>query len=406
VPKIISATPDSQLLHFPWDTKLAKWPKELLVALPQGISRHVVRFIAVGDSVLAAKELVEELAHHEYRLLHDLNRLGCPAVEPVGIVSDRVSQKGKQRVSILLTRHLEYSLPYRTLFTPGVRQETVSRLLDAMVVLIARLHLVGFQWGDVSLSNILFRRDAGAFAAYLVDAETGRLYPQLTNGQREEDLEIARVNLFGDFLDLQAAGMLLPEYDPQSLVNNVEARYRELWKELTGVEEFLGSQRERIEGRVRRLNALGFDVAEMDIETASGGSKIRIQPKVVDAGHHQRRLMKLTGLDTEENQARRILNSLDSYRFRSGQTKVPESVVAHQWLTEVFGPVMAEVPAELWGKREPAQVFHELLDYRWFMSQHEQRDVPLIEAVCGYINDVLEPLPDEVLGTPDFHADQ
>ncbi len=43
----------------------------------------------------------------------------------------------------------------------------------SLAVLLVRLHVVGFYWGDVSLSNTLFRRDAETFAAYLVDAETG-----------------------------------------------------------------------------------------------------------------------------------------------------------------------------------------------------------------------------------------
>ena len=50
---------------------------------------------------------------------------------------------------ILITRHLQFSLPYRALFSRGVRQDTVNRLVDAMVVLLARLHLIGFLWGDV-----------------------------------------------------------------------------------------------------------------------------------------------------------------------------------------------------------------------------------------------------------------
>ena len=399
MPRFIASTPDSRLLPFPWDTPLADWPVDLLVALPRGLSRHVVRFIQVGDSVYAAKEVVEHLAQHEYRLLQDLHRLNTPAVEPVGIITERRDRSGQPLDPILLTRHLEFSLPYRSLFSPGVRQETVSRLLDAMVVLIARLHLNGFKWGDVSLSNILFRRDAGAFAAYLVDAETGELHPGLTKGQRIQDLEIARTNLYGDFLDLQAGGLLSHPFDPLKLVDNIIARYRELWRELTGVEEFSGSEIERIEGRVRRLNALGFDVAEMDIQTDADGTGdvIRIQPKVVDAGHHQRRLMRLTGLDTEENQARRLLNDLDTYRFRSGQGHVDEAVVAHKWLTAVFEPVMSQIPEELRAKREPAQVFHELLDYRWYMSQREHRDVPLVEAATGYVHDVLQGLPDEAM---------
>jgi hypothetical protein len=392
------------LLPFPWNTPLADWPVELLVALPRGLSRHVVRFIQVGESVYAAKEVVEHLARHEYQLLRDLHRHGTPAVEPVGVIAERRDKAGQPLDPILLTRHLEFSLPYRSLFTPGVRQETVSRLLDAMVVLIARLHLIGFKWGDVSLSNILFRRDAGEFAAYLVDAETGELHPHLSDGQREQDLEIARTNLFGDFLDLKAGGLLQEPLNPYWLVDTIITRYRELWQELTGVEEFKGSEAERIERRVRRLNALGFDVAEMDIKTGdtseTGNFTIRIEPKVVDAGHHQRRLMRLTGLDTEENQARRLLNDLDTYRFRTGQAHTDESVVAHKWLTEVFEPVMKQVPESLRAKREPAQVFHELLDYRWYMSEREHRDVPLTEAVQGYVHEVLSGLPDEAM-SPD-----
>ncbi|MDR1807052.1 MAG: DUF4032 domain-containing protein [Propionibacteriaceae bacterium] len=395
MPRFISAKPDSRLIPLPWETPLAEWPVDLLVALPRGLSRHVVRFIKVGDSVYAAKEVISHLAEHEYRLLHDLMRLGTPSVEPVGIITERGSVGGIPLDPVLITRHLQFSLPYRSLFSPGVRQETVSRLLDAMVVLIARLHLIGFKWGDVSLSNILFRRDADTFAAYLVDAETGELHTHLSDGQRAEDLDIARTNLYGDFLDLKTGGLLQEDLDPMQLVETIRTRYDELWHELTGVEEFSGDELGRIENRVRRLNALGFDVAELDIQTDADKETIRIQPMVVDAGHHSRRLMRLTGLDTEENQARRILNDLDTYRWRTGQSHVDEAVVAHDWLTNVFEPVMEAVPQELRAKREPAQIFHEVLDYRWYQAQRECREVPIIEAAHGYVHDVLAALPDE-----------
>jgi hypothetical protein len=359
----------------------------------------VVRFIQVGDSVYAAKEVIEHLAQHEYRLLQDLKRLDTPAVEPIGIITERGEVNGVQLDPILITRHLQFSLPYRSLFSPGVRHETVSRLLDAMVVLLARLHLIGFRWGDVSLSNILFRRDADTFAAYLVDAETGELHPSLTDGQRREDLDIARTNLYGDFLDLQAGGLLQDNLDPLHLVEMAIARYDELWQELTGAEEFSGNELGRIENRVRRLNALGFDVAELDIQTTTAHDTVRIQPKVVDAGHHSRRLMRLTGLDTEENQARRILNDLDTYRWWTGQQHVDEAVVAHEWLTKVFEPVMDAVPPELRAKRELPQIFHEVLDYRWYKAQRESREVPIIEAAKGYVHDVLRGLPDEAMST-------
>jgi len=383
------------LITLPWATPLAEWPEEKLVALPRGISRHVVRFVRVDSEVYAFKELVEHLAWHEYRLLRDLTRLDTPSVDAVGVVTERVDAHGDPLDPILITRHLQFSLPYRSLFNRGVRQDTVNRLVDAMVVLLARLHLIGFMWGDVSLSNTLFRRDAGAFAAYLVDAETGELHDRLTDGQREHDLTIARTNLYGEFSDLEAGALLDDSLDPLVLVETIESRYRELWGELTGVEEFNTGEMHRIEGRVRRLNALGFDVAELDIITDLGGSTIRIQPKVVDAGHHSRRLIRLTGMDTEENQARRLLNDLDYYRARTDQQGADEAIVAHEWLTEQFEPLVQSVPMDLRAKLEPAELYHEMLEHRWFLSERVGAEISVEEAAQSYVNTVLRELPDE-----------
>ena len=240
VTRFLSAKPDSRLLPLPWSTPLAQWPQERLVALPRGISRHVVRFITVDDDVYAAKEVVEHLAIHEYRLLHDLMRLDTPSVEPIGVITDRVASNGEPLEPIILTRHLRFSLPYRSLFHSGVRQGTVMRLLDALVVRLVRLQLVGLVWGVISLSTVLFRRHAAACAAYLVDAETGELHDHLTTGQREHDLQIARTNLYGEFLDLEEGDMLDDALDPLGLVTTIEDRYHDLWNELTAAEEFDG----------------------------------------------------------------------------------------------------------------------------------------------------------------------
>lgn len=396
MPRFLAARTNPDLIRLPWNVPLAQWPTNQFVALPRGISRHVVRFIEVGDEILAAKEIGEDVAVQEYRLLNDLRRLGVPAVEPIGVVLGRTDIQGDPLDTILLTRHLPFSLPYRALFYAGVKLDTVNRLLDAMVALFARLHLIGFFWGDVSLSNILFRRDAGEFAAYLVDAETGELHEELTTGQRAHDLQIARTNLFGEFCDLEAGGMLDPSLDPQWLVETIEERYYSLWTELTGTEEFSDQELYRLEGRVRRLNALGFDVAELDVRTSSDGKTIRVQPKVVESGHHARRLMRLTGLDAEEHQARRLLNDMDTYRANHYGGK-SESVAAHRWLMDVFEPAVSRIPEHLHSKRDPAQFFHELLDYRWYQSQRENREVSIMEAADGYIADVLATLPDEQL---------
>ncbi|MGI8624423.1 MAG: DUF4032 domain-containing protein, partial [Solirubrobacteraceae bacterium] len=301
----------------------------------------------------------------------------------------------------LITRHLQFSLPYRALFSRTLHTNTANRLVDALPALLVRLYLAGFSWGDCSLSNTLFRRDAGAFAAYLVDAETGDLHPQLSDGQRAYDLEIARVNIIGEMFDLEAGELLHESVDPFVTGAQLVARYTQLWSELTEPEDFEQGERYRIDARIRRLNSLGFDVAELDISTDFDGQRVQIQPKVVDPGHHARRLLRLTGLDVEENQARRLLNDLDTYRAASNQQREDEEIVAHQWLTTVFEPFLRAVPRDLRGKLEPAEVCHEGLEHRWFLSERAGRDVGLSTAGDSYVADVLALKPDEkaVLGT-------
>ena len=400
VPRFVATRPDTGLLSLPWDVPLEDWPESQLVALPRGISRHVVRFVRVNGTVYAIKEVLEHLALHEYRLLRDLERLEAPSVEPVGVITDRIDRNGEPIDSILITRHLQFSLPYRALFSSTLRPDTVNRLIDALVALIVRLHLTGFFWGDCSLSNTLFRRDAGAFAAYLVDAETGELHQDISDGQRAHDLYTAEINLFGELLDLQEGGLLDPAIDPQETVQSINDRYEALWAELTAPEEFATDEMHRLDSRIRRLNDLGFDVAEIDIITDWDGSQVRIQPKVVDAGHHSRRLLRLTGLDVEENQARRLLNDLDSFAASTDQQNEDEEIVAHQWLTEVFEPVVRSVPRDLSRKLEPAEVFHEVLEHRWFLSEEAGHEVDTMEAARSYVDDVLRAKPDEKLALP------
>ncbi|MCU1509549.1 MAG: lipopolysaccharide kinase [Glaciihabitans sp.] len=392
---ITSAIVDPALLDLPWALPLESWPDDNIAALPKGISRHIVRFAHLSGSVIAIKETSAEYARREYEMLRTLQSRDIPCVDPVAVITDRTTLTGEPLDAVLVTRHLRFSLPYRALYSSSLRPETATRLVDALAVLLVRLHIVGFFWGDVSLSNTLFRRDAGAFAAYLVDAETGQLYDGLSNGQRENDLEIARVNIAGELLDLQAGGRLEEELDPIAISNGIVAAYRTLWTELTGSEEFAQSERWRINQRVERLNNLGFDIEELAIKTDETGTQVRIQPKVVDAGHHQRRLLRLTGLDAEENQARRLLNDLDSYTATFKKKGVDEEVVAHEWLATVFEPVIRAIPRDLKGRLEPAEVFHQLLDHRWYMSQNEGRDVPLAEALNSYVDTVLRHRRDE-----------
>ncbi len=393
--EITAARPYPELLDLPWEVPLEEWPEHHLAALPRGISRHIVRFVKLGSRVLAVKETNAPIAFREYRMLRTLNKLDVPSVQPVAVITGRVDVHGEPLNAVLVTRHLQYSLPYRALYSQTLRPDTARRAVDALAVLLVKLHLTGFYWGDVSLSNTLFRRDAGAFAAYLVDAETGELHQVLTTGQREHDLEVARVNIAGELMDLESGGLLDPEADPVTISEAIVRRYRTLWDELTSSESFEAGERWRVDARIRHLNELGFDVGELAITTDIAGATVQIQPKVVDAGHHSRRLLRLTGLDVGENQARRLLNDLDSYRAATERQSDSEELVAHDWLQNVFESVVQAVPRQLGSKLEPAEVFHEVLEHRWYMSERRGRDVELPEVVADYVATVLQNKPDE-----------
>ncbi|MEJ5867567.1 DUF4032 domain-containing protein [Pseudokineococcus sp. 5B2Z-1] len=393
--QITAAAPDPALLDLPWELPLEEWPASRIAALPRGISRHIVRFVRMSDQVIAIKEIAEGTARREYQMLRMLGRLDVPSVHPVAVISGREGPDGEPLEAALVTSHLQFSLPYRALFSQVLRPDTATRAIDALAVLLVRLHLTGFYWGDVSLSNTLFRRDAGAFAAYLVDAETGELHQELSTGQREYDLEVARVNIAGELMDLQAGELLEIDVDPLSNSEHIMSRYRSLWAELTETESFEAGDRWRVAARIERLNDLGFDVDELSISTDLDGTRVSIQPKVVDAGHHSRRLLRLTGIDAQENQARRLLNDLDRYGAESDQQNEDEEIVAHEWVSQVFEPVVRAVPRDLRRKLEPAEVFHEVLEHRWFMSEQQRRDVPLLEAVGAYVAGVLVHRRDE-----------
>ena len=398
--QLVKAAEHGSVVNWPLDEPLSEWSIEGMQKVA-GLHRHVVRMVE-GEISYVVKEIPDLLAEREWRLLRELAEAGLPTAEVIGVVTGRDDEAD----GLLITRHLDFSLPYRTLLSGrGLRIPYLGeRMLDALAGLLVRLHLAGFFWGDCSLSNTLFRRDADALAAYIIDVETGERHEELSIGQRRLDLQIATENVLGGLMDLQMGGLLAEGIDPVETALAIEQSYDRLWQELTGVDEFNADETFRVDKRLRRLHDLGFDAAELELVTTVDGSRLRLVPRVVEHGFHAQRLRSLTGLEAGENQSRRLLNDISRYRAvleQRGGRKVPEAVAAARWLDERFERALAAIPPEMFSKLEPAELYHQVLEHRWFLSERAGGDVGLDETVASYVADVLANAPAEQILTLD-----
>jgi len=381
------------LTQLPWHLPLEQWPEDASLAAQRGISRHIVRLVRSGASpdaqIYAVKETVPEFAHREYEALRELGARGAPSVAQVAVVDGRRSASGEALPCAIVTRFLPYSLPYRVLLSGDVTAHEIMNMANALAYLLVRLHLLGFWWGDCSLSNALFRRDAEGFAAYLVDAETGEFQKRLSQGQREHDLEIARFNVAAELEDLKLSGALLPGMDPIRASESVIKRYHRIWRALSEPQVLPGDDRHAVERAMRALQDLGFAVEEVDLQLQGDSGTLKFTPKLVAPNYHSTRLRELMGLEVEELQAKRILASFDRFRSREMARTPDRSEAAQRWLNEVFNKVVEAVPAQLRGRIEDAQLFHEVLEHRWYLGERAGRDVGLEIATEDYITTIL-----------------
>ena len=69
--------------------------------------------------------------------------------------------------------------------------------------------------------------------------------------------------------------------------------------------------------------------------------------------------------------------------------RLRESAVAERWLTERYEPTIAAIPADLAVKLEPAELYHQVLEHRWYLSEVAGFDVGLGETIASYAAGVL-----------------
>ena len=383
-------------LDLPWAVPLAEWTAHCgrLVEVQRGLSRHEVVFVGYDALVYALKELPEPFAEREYDALRELEERKLPAVTAVGHA--RIVHGQEEPTSVLVTRYLEFSLPYRTLFMqPGLARYR-ERLLDAMASLLVRLHVAGIYWGDCSLSNTLFRRDAGELQAYLVDAETAEIHDELSKGQRAHDVDIMEENVSGDIADL-SAWVELPSGAPfGDIATSIRERYDRLWTEVTREEILAPSESYRIHERIRALNDLGFSVGEIELVATGLGDQLRMRAMVTDRDHHRHQLHSLTGLVAEERQATQILNEVREQRAtlsRELKRSVPLSVAAMRWREQRFDPLVRRLGALPGIPADVVELYCQVLEHKWYLSEQARQDVGLDHALDDFVSQIRATAP-------------
>ncbi|NNL46804.1 MAG: DUF4032 domain-containing protein [Acidimicrobiia bacterium] len=372
-------------LDLPWEEPLADWKHERLVELPKGISRHTVRFVEYSTGIYAIKQLPTTAADRDYTMLRKLEEEEGPGVQAVGLVTNAEIDPGAEESAALITRYLDYSFSYRELLSGSGFGKRRNQMLGAFAMLLVELHLMGFYWGDCSLSNVLYRFDAEEIQTVLVDAETSEFRETgLSDGQRAEEIEIMIQNVAGGMLDIAAAaGKDLDEADLR-LGEDIAERYHGLWDELNRSTVIGADERYRIQQRVHAIHDLGFDVEDVTLIPEASGARLRLRVSAAGRRYHRNRLRDLTGLRASEAQARQILSDLRYYEVHHPITS-DKAVNAVRWRVGEFEPWIQRVREAVGEDTDPIQAFCDLLHHRYAISVQHQSDVGTEAAFTDWL---------------------
>lgn len=389
IPRLSIRSGNPDFLDLPWEQPVDDWDDPHLVTMPTGIHRHPVVFVAYPEGVYAIKEMPDRLARNEYRVLEALEELTNRGARPAGLVEREWLDPHEEQSGAVITRFVDHSFPYRRLLIgPGFGLRR-AQMLDAMAGLLVEIHLVGCFWGDCSLSNVLYRYDAGGIEAIMVDAETSAVYPELSDGQRAEDLEIMKVNFAGEMSDIAAMSNVDVEDADLWLGDDVIERYESLWSELTDELVIAPTERYRIRERIERLNSLGFSVENIDIVPSGDENRVKMTAHVGGRTYNSDRLGQLTGIEASENQARVILGDLEYHLAKSGASSATgKSVGTFKWLNETYEPIVARI-REIWHGDDTVQGYCDFLNHRLKLATERRSDVDNEEAFASWVESGL-----------------
>lgn len=373
-------------LDLPWEASISDWEHPRMVTMPIGVHRHPVEFVAYDEAIYAIKELPVRVAMKEYTVLVALQERTHRAAIPAGLVKRTWLDPHDESSGAVVTRFVEHSFPYRRLVSGLGFGDRRSQMLDAVAGLLVELHIAGCFWGDCSLSNVLYRFDAGGIEAVMIDAETSELHPSLSTGQRMHDLEIMKENLAGEMSDIAAMNEAELADADLGLGEDIARRYEGLWAEITEPLVIEKNEAYRIRERISRINDIGFAVHDIEIEPTDAGDVVTMTTRVGGRTFNSDRLGELTGVEASENQARLILGDLNYYLAKHGDvSSTGKSVGTFKWLTNSFEPIVKQI-TEQWHGEDPVQGYCDFLNHRMELATARGEDIPNDEAFKSWVD--------------------
>jgi hypothetical protein len=402
----------SRLGAMPWGVPLEEWPRHGITPLVvrRGDSRHPVLFVEAGQRRYALKETSPRAAMHESAVTVELRRRHCRALEPVGYVIVRGAPIAAGEIAgrtayisgdvgYCITRLAERVLPQSLLYRYPFTDANKRLLWSAVAELLLDLHESGVYWGDPSLANILMDLGGHRLTAVMADAETAELVDgPISESRRRQDLDT-----FVELLEWQAEDIRLARGLPEAyrLVTQGDAdyflaRYEGLRQEREHASHGAGDLFARIfdlQGRIKRLNALGYGVLHLGAQAMrvgrAGGEGVRLRSATLRPEWYVRELRTLLGVRVPRAYAERIYEHLLVHKWllsEQAHADIGLEAAARDWLARYHQSALAFLAAYLPGAdaRTLYANYLNILDHTWQLSQREQRPIPVEEGAVDY----------------------
>jgi len=202
---------------------------------------------------------------------------------------------------------------------------------------------------------------------------------------RPKLLDGAPAFTFGDSERAVAlVGALPSDYEVDGVGAEIRRRYGRLWGEITREEVLSPQERYRIQERIRALNALGFSVEEVELTSAAAGDRLHLRVFVADRNFHRDLLLRLTGVEAEEAQARQMMGEIQELKATLSQQEnrsMPLSLAAQRWLADTYLPITAQLRQLGSGETPLPELYCQLLEHKWYLSEAAGRDVGHLAAL-------------------------